>query len=229
MQTAFSPPRKPHAHPHPSLRGGGTPGNALVQVPQGDDTEVFYARLREKAPTVDGRLFSCITRDNAKDLRYPNSGDGGIVPSFVQRSIPYVVRVVLLRGGKDSGGTGTVMQYRCGQAGPDTYVSEEWYLVTCTHVVCEDGTRVPGCYVLFFDEVGSAPVRVNVDVSSARVLSPVPTSPDLRPRSPDALDMAVVRCELLPWGKGLVCRGWDGWKRFHADIDAVVFLCTSTW
>jgi hypothetical protein len=147
--------------------------------------------------------FSCITFDNAKDLRYPDTRapSGKRAPSFVQRTIPYIVRVVSTRAvGTPFGGTGTVMQYRCPPGSPGLYVSDEWYLVTCAHVVCEDGTATlaPSCYVLFFDEVGSPPIRVDVDVSSARVLSPEPTSDDRRPRSPDELDIAVVRWELPP-------------------------------
>ena len=117
----------------------------------------------------------------------------GGVPPFVLHTMPYVVRVVCPHGT----GTGTVIQYRCGAGG--VYVSEEWWLVTSTHVVCQTGTTlVAEGYVEFFYEWGARPVRVDLDVATCRVLSPPPHDPGY-PIEESTLELAILRCV---WGHG---------------------------
>ncbi len=124
------------------------------------------------------------------------------LPQFVLHTIPYVVRVVCPGGT----GTGTVMQYRCGE--PPLFVSEDWWLLTNMHVLCVTDTTVVEAkgHVEFFYECGAAPVRVDLDLSTCRVRSPPPVHPDSvpevptvppAPQAPTALpawDLAIVRC-----------------------------------
>ena len=82
------------------------------------------------------------------------------------------------------------MQYRCGD--PPLFVSDDWWLVTNAHVVCREGTTelVSEAFVEFFHQVGETPLRVDVDLSTRRLLSHLPEG---YPPSLDRLGIAVFK------------------------------------
>lgn len=113
---------------------------------------------------------------------------------FAARTVPYVVRVECSTGGRKNclAGTGTVMQYRCG-GGPDMYRSDNWWLVTSSHVVCASGSKTVESegYAEFFYQSGATPIRVDLDMPTCTLLSP-PVPAGSAP-TPDELDVAIIR------------------------------------
>lgn len=156
-----------------------------------EDDSVRFAQKLALNGTIAPDIFTAISSEWKESPKWmmqlsPNFGEP--VPSFVLQTLPYIVRVVTVRGH----GTGTVMQYRCGER--PLYASGHWWLFTNCHVVCEKDTTtlLPKGHVEFFFEQESIPVRVDLCMQA----DPLVLSPPIRNyvgASESAMDAAVIR------------------------------------
>ncbi len=178
-------PRTARVYPTPTGRDGRSLSGPSPLSP--DDTDGFNPVVDELPWGAKKKHFSVLSSESIQRKLSRQRNGTGVVSPFALRTVPYVVRVVF----PTATGTGTVMQYRCGA--PPLFVSDDWWLVTNSHAVWLEGTTtlVAEAFVEFCFEVGRVPYRVDIDMSSTRLLSP-PAPPSALP-SLAALDVAIVR------------------------------------